>query len=35
MIEVYNFEKDFKPQGSRKLVDPKYVVKPEFVVPLA
>ena len=35
MKEVYNFESDFKPKGSRKLVDAKYVVKSEFVVPLA
>jgi len=35
MKDEYNIEEDLSPHGSRKLVDPKFVVKAEFVVPLA
>jgi len=35
MKETYSMTADLMPHGSRKLVDPAYVVKAEYVVPLA
>lgn len=35
MKETYNMDVDLKPHGSRKLVASQYVVKDEFVKPLA
>ena len=35
MKETYGMEDDLYPHGSRMLVDPMYVVKSEFVKPLA
>lgn len=35
MKEAYNMDVDLKPHGSRKLVASQYVVKDEFVKPLA
>jgi len=35
MNELYHLESDLYPHGSRKLVDSRWVVKPEYVLPLA
>jgi len=35
MKDLYKLEADLKPHGSRLILDPKWVVKPEYVKPLA